>query len=109
VIAGIAQNVAATEALMPVTLEVTDPAGHPIAGAVVTFYETLDAWTPSCPAGSRCPPAPLIQQQSLQVTSGPDGVVVLNPISASGHAVRLYITAVTGSSSMLNFELEEHP
>lgn len=108
-IAGIERIVPTSQAFAPVALEVTDPVGHPLAGAVLTFYETLDAWTPPCPAGSACPPAPVIQQQSVQLTSGSDGIIVLNPISSSSAPVRLYITAVTGNSALLNFELEQHP
>lgn len=108
-IAGAAQKIFASQPLSPVTLEVTDPAGDPMAGAVVTFYETLDDWTPPCSAGAMCPPAPLIEQQTVQATSASDGTVVLNPIASPGQAVRLYVTAVTGSSALLNFELEQHP
>ena len=109
-IAGIAQNTPAAQPFTPVTLQVSDPAGDPMAGAVVTFYETLDAWTPACSPGSLCPPAPLIAQQSVQLTSAADGTVVLNPLANSDHQpVRLYVTAVTGSSAVLNFELQQHP
>ncbi|HET8636769.1 MAG TPA: IPT/TIG domain-containing protein [Acidobacteriaceae bacterium] len=108
-IAGVAQNVPAGTPFTPVVLEVTDAAGDPLAGAVVTFYETLDAWTQPCSAEAFCPPAPLIQQTTVQAVSAQDGTVVLNPISGSGDAVRLYITAVTGSSGLLNFKLEQHP
>ena len=109
-IAGVSQNLAEDDqAFSPVTLEVTDPAGHPLAGAIVTFYETLDGWTPLCSAQALCPPAPLLQQETVQVTSGSDGMVVLNPIGSSGGAVRLYITAVAGTSALLNFELEQYP
>ncbi|MGH9585416.1 MAG: IPT/TIG domain-containing protein, partial [Acidobacteriaceae bacterium] len=108
-IAGVSQNFAAGQAFQPVTLEVTDPAGHPVAGAIVTFYETLDGWTPICSAQAFCPPAPLLQQEQVQATSDADGMVVLNPIVSSDRAVRLYITAVTGTTALLNFELEQYP
>ena len=108
-IAGISQIEAAGDPFSPVVLEVTDSAGHPLAGAIVTFYETLDGWTQPCSAGAICPPAPLLQQEAVQATSGSDGMVVLNPIGSSGRAVRLYITAVAGTSALLNFELEQHP
>jgi len=112
-IAGVAQNLPAGQAFAPVTLQVTDPTGDPIAGAIVTFYETLDAWTPACAAQAICPPAPLIAQQLVQATSASDGTVVLNPIgnpvTDPVQPVRLYITAVTGASGLLNFELQQHP
>lgn len=108
-IAGVAQDIPAGQAFTPITLEVTDPAGDPVTGAVVTFYETLDAWTPACSAEATCPPAPLVAQKSVQVTSGFDGSVVLDPISSPGQAVRLYVIAVTGSSALLDFELQRYP
>jgi hypothetical protein len=108
-IVGVAQNISSGQAFTPVTLEVTDPAGNPMAGATVTFYETLDAWTPPCSAETACPPAPLIEQQTVQVTSASDGTVVLDPIAGSGQAVRLYVTAITGDSALMNFELERYP
>lgn len=108
-IAGVSQLLPYTQSFTPVTLEVTDPAGDPLAGATVTFYETLDSWTPPCPPGSMCPPAPLLDQQTVQATSASDGTVILNPIAGSGQPVRLYVTAVAGASALLNFELERHP
>lgn len=112
-IAGATQQIPATESFAPVVLEVTDPAGDPLTGAVVTVYETLDAWTPVCASGSSCPPAPLLAQQTVQLTSGADGVVTFTPVSSltgdTNQAVRLHITAVTGASSALNFEMDRYP
>ena len=108
-IAGIAQNIPSTQPFAPIVLQVTDPLGNPLAGAIVTIYETLDAWTPACAAQAACPPAPLIQQQSQQLISAADGTVTFNPIAASGQPDRLFITAVTGSSAILNFGLTQYP
>lgn len=108
-IAGTAQNIAAGQSFTPVVLEVTDTMGDPVAGATVTFYETLDAWTPACSAEAVCPPAPIIQQQTVQLVSGSDGTVILNPISSPGQPVRLYVTAVAGISGLMNFELQQFP
>jgi len=106
---GTSQTVAATDGFAPVVLEVTDAIGHPMAGTVVTFYETLDAWTPSCPVHGACPPAPVLGEQSLQVTSGADGTVTLIPLSIAGQPSRLFVTAVAGASANLNFELDKYP
>lgn len=108
-ISGIAQNIPAGQPFSPIVLQVTDATGNPLAGAIVTLYQTLDAWTPACSPEAVCPPAPLIGQQTVQLTSGADGAVTLNPLSGSGQPVRLYITAVTGSSAMLNFALTQYP
>jgi hypothetical protein len=108
-IAGVAQNLPSPQPFTPITLEVTDPAGDPMAGAIVTFYQTLNAWTPPCSAQATCPPAPLIRQKTVQVTSGVDGSVTLTPLSSQGQPTRLYIAAVTGSSALLNLSLQQHP
>src|SRR5277367_6000669 len=91
---GTGQTIAATDDFAPVTLEVTDAVGHAMAGAVVTFYETLDEWTPPCPAHGVCPPAPLLEQQTTQATSATDGTVTLAPLSIAGQPTRLFVTAV---------------
>ena len=106
---GTIQTIAATASFSPVVLEVTDAIGHPMAGAAVTFYETLDAWTPRCPAQGACPPAPVIGQASSQVISGADGTVTLMPLTIAGEPSRLFVTAVAGDSATLNFELDKHP
>jgi len=45
----------------------------------------------------------------LQVISGADGTVTLTPLSIAREPSRLYVTAVTGESSTLEFELDKHP
>jgi IPT/TIG domain len=106
---GTNQFVGAADNPAPVVIEVIDAIGHPMAGAVVTFYETLDAWTVRCPAHGMCPPAPVLEQQSVQAISTANGQVTLTPLSIPGQASRLYITAVTGESATLNFEIDKHP
>ena len=106
---GTSQTVAASENFAPVTLKVTDAIGHPMAGAGVTFYESLNVWTPPCPRHGACPPAPILEQQTVQAVSAADGTVLLTPLSIPDEASRLYVTAVTGASAVLNFELDKHP
>ena len=106
---GTSQIVAASVSLSPVVLEVRDAVGHPMAGAVVSFYETLDAWTQHCPAHGACPVAPVLERTSLQASSAVDGTVVLTPLSIPGIASRLFITAVTGENAVLSFEIDKHP
>ncbi|HLH33739.1 MAG TPA: IPT/TIG domain-containing protein [Alloacidobacterium sp.] len=106
---GAGQTLNAADTPSPVVLKVTDSIGHPMAGAAVTFYESLQQWTPDCPSQGRCPSAPVLAAKAVQIMSGPDGVVTLIPLTGSGEATRLYITAVTGSTASLNFEIEQHP
>jgi len=106
---GTSQTISVTQSLAPVVLEVTDAVGHPVAGAVVTFYETLNGWTPPCPAHGACPPAPLLRQQTVQATSGTDGTVILLPISMPGIPSRLVVTATSGQSAVISCELDIEP
>ena len=106
---GTSQTVAASENFAPVVLKVVDAIGHPMSGALVSFYEKLDAWSQRCPTHGRCPPAPVLKRKSTQVISEADGTVSLTPLSLAGEASRLFVIAVTGQSAILNFELDKHP
>jgi hypothetical protein len=105
-VSGVNQIIAAGQNFAPVTLEVTDAIGHPMAGANVTFYETLHAWTPDCPAQGQCPAAPVLAQAVVPAVSGTDGSVTLTPVSMNGQPGRLSIVAVAGPSASLSFELD---
>ncbi len=59
-VSGAGQIVSASGALTPVVLLVTDEASHPVAGAVVQIYQTVDAWQLSCPDRRRCPIPPVL-------------------------------------------------
>jgi hypothetical protein len=45
-VSGTNQTLGLGETLQPAVLQVSDAAGHPMAGGIVTFYETLRQWTP---------------------------------------------------------------
>ncbi|MGB7136152.1 MAG: IPT/TIG domain-containing protein [Acidobacteriaceae bacterium] len=84
----------------PVVLKVTDAFGHPLAGAAVTFYETLDGWTEPCAGTEACAAAPVLGQASMTATSGIDGLVTLAPLEPQGMAARLHLLAVTGEATL---------
>ena len=111
-LSGASQLIAAGQNFAPVTLQVTDAIGHPMAGANVTFYETLRAWTPECATQGECPPAPILAQAVVQAVSAADGSVTLIPPPLNNQPGRLYIVAVVGpsaSSASLELQLECHP
>ncbi len=105
---GTSQYTAASQTFTPVVLHVTDAFGNPVAGANVSFYETFDGWTEPCGIEGPCAPAPVLGQQVVQAISGIDGSVMLTPLSQSGLAGRLLVTAAS-SNGALNFELDAHP
>lgn len=108
-VSGVGQTIQENAAPVPVVIRVTDSVGHPMAGAVVTFYETLKQWTSACPSVGRCPSAPTLAATTVQVTSGADGLVTLAPLAQSGTPTRLYVTVVTGNVASLNFEIDSNP
>jgi hypothetical protein len=108
-VSGAGQILKVGDAPSPVVLKVTDSIGHPMAGAAVTFYESLQQWTPDCPTQGRCPSVPVLATKTVQAISGPDGLVTLIPLTGSGEPTRLYITAVTGGTASLTFQIEQHP
>jgi hypothetical protein len=108
-VSGVGQAINASATPAAVVLRVTDAIGHPMAGGVVNFYETLKQWTPDCPAQGRCPSAPTLATQTVQAISGADGLVTLTPLTENGVPTRLFVTAVTGNVASLDFEIEMHP
>ena len=106
---GVGQSIAASQNPAPVVLRVTDAVGHPMAGGMVTFYETLKQWTPACPAHGRCPAAVTLSTDAVQVVSGSDGLATLIPMTDNGQPTRLEVMAVTGDQATMSFEIEQHP
>jgi hypothetical protein len=107
-VSGAGQVVSADEPGQPVILRVVDAAGHPMAGGIVNFYQTLKEWTPACPDSGRCPAAAVLATKTVQMVSGADGLVSLVPLAKSGIATRLDVLATTGSLAALEFEIERH-
>jgi IPT/TIG domain len=105
---GTSQYIASSQTFAPVVVHVTDAFGDPLAGATVTFAQTLYGWTEPCAAQGECSPAPVLGQQTIQTVSGVDGSVTLTPLSANDQAARLLVTAGTGAAT-LTFELDAHP
>lgn len=108
-VAGIVQSVATTATPAMITLRVLDMNGNPMAGGVVTLYQTLYAWAPPCPAHGRCPQPQLLGAQTSIATSALDGTVSFAPASLPGIATSLVGVAATGNTSTLPIGIEQHP
>ncbi len=108
-ISGTAQNVPAAQTLSPVVLEATDAIGRPMAGATVTLYETMFAWTPACAESEACPSPPVLGQQTVTAVSASDGTVTLTPMANQGVPVRIVAQATVGPNAVYGFELEQAP
>ena len=80
------QSTAGSVSYAPLQLEVVDGSGHPVVGAAVSVYQTVTAVSVSCPAQGRCPAAPVIATNVIEMTSGSDGMVWVTPLAAPSYA-----------------------
>ena len=108
-VGGTVQTLAVGDRVSPVLLQVLDVAGNPMAGATVTFYETLRQWEPVCPSTGGCPIAPVLATQSVQAISDSGGMVSLTPLTDATVPTMLQAEAVTGNSSTMAISIERHP
>ncbi len=108
-ISGNNQAVPAVGTLLPVTLQVTDGAGHPVAGATVVVYQTVTAWQPLCPAQGRCPIAPTYGSMQSTLVSDINGLVMVAPEQLSGVAETTNIAAACGGQGFVALTLQKQP
>jgi hypothetical protein len=108
-VSGVGQLLGASGTAMPVTLEVVDAAGHPLAGAQVSVYQRMTAWEPPCPATGRCASAPLLGSSSLTMASDANGLVTAVPMSGNGQPVVVQMQATTGEQGSLSWTVTQHP
>jgi hypothetical protein len=92
-----------------ITLRVLDMNGNPMAGGIVTLYQSLYAWAPPCAPHTRCTQGTLLATESGVATSALDGTVTFSPALLPGVATNLLAVAVTGNSGSLNIAVEQHP
>jgi hypothetical protein len=108
-VSGVSQSMKAGQAPVAVVLRVRDMDGVAMAGGTVEVYEALYAWSPPCPTHGRCAQAPLLEKQTVTLTSALDGTVSFLPLSIPGVPTNLAAVAATGNTSMLNVVVEQHP
>ncbi len=108
-VSGVGQSLTAGGTPMPITLEVIDGGGHPLAGAVVNFYQQMTAWQPPCPAQGRCPAPQQLGSLATPMISDANGLVMLTPMASGGQGVVVNVLATVGQAGTLNFSVVEHP
>jgi hypothetical protein len=108
-VSGVGQIVSASGALNPVVLLVTDAASHPVAGATVQVYQTVDAWQLPCPDRGRCPIPPVLASTEYSLISDADGLLTITPQQLVGTAETTNLAAATGTQGFLSLSLEKQP
>ena len=106
---GANQVAAADASLAPVMLQVSDPAGHPVAGATVQIYQTVDAWEPPCPDRGRCPIPPTYASSQASLVSDVNGLLTIAPQQLNGAAEVTNVAAASGTQGFVSFTLQKQP
>jgi hypothetical protein len=101
--------IAANGTLAAVILQVTDAAGHPVAGAPVKVYQTVDGWQPACPDRGRCPIPPTYASSQTSLVSDVNGLLTVAPEQLFGVAETTDFAAATGTQGFLSLTLEKQP
>jgi hypothetical protein len=108
-VSGAGQIVSASGALDPVVLLVTDTASHPVAGATVQVFQTVNAWQQSCPDRGRCPIPPVLASTQYSLVSDANGLLTITPQQVPGLAETTNLAAATGTQGFLSLTLEKQP
>ncbi|MBB5341324.1 IPT/TIG domain-containing protein [Tunturiibacter gelidoferens] len=108
-VSGANQIVSANGTITPVVLQVTDTASHPVAGAVVQIFQTVDAWQPACPDRGRCPIAPVLASSQTSAVTDVNGLLTIIPQQISGVGETTNLAAATGTQGFISLTLQKQP
>jgi hypothetical protein len=108
-VSGANQIVAANGTIGPVVVQVMDTASHPVGGAVVQIFETVDAWQPACPDRGRCPVAPELAASQSSAVSDANGLLTIVPQQLPGISETTNLAAAVGTQGFLSLALQKHP
>ena len=109
IVSGGTQAAQSGASLQPVTIIVTDSAGHPIASAPVTVSQTVTALNQACPAHGRCPAAPVLNSQIKTIVSSLDGTVTITPLSISGVSTQTELAISSGTQGFATAVVSSNP
>jgi hypothetical protein len=106
---GAGQSLHAGTQLTPVVLAVADGAGHALAGATVSVYQTADGWEGACPATGSCAAAPVLASLQNTAVSDDNGNVAVTPLEVPGLPQVVNIAVVTGTQGFCSLSLPVLP
>ena len=109
VVSGADQIISANGSFTPVVLEVTDTFSHPVAGATVQIYQTVDAWQPACPDRGRCPIPPVLASSQISTVSDASGLVTLQPQQLPGVPETTNLAVAAGTQGFLSLTFSTQP
>jgi hypothetical protein len=106
---GAGQSVANDTSLGPVTLLVTDGAGHALPGATVNVDQQSYAWEGPCPSAGPCPAAPVLATAQTVEVSDANGLVQVTPLQVANVPQVVKIAASTGTQGFATVALSVTP
>lgn len=108
-VSGAAQSVGVHTTFAPVVVQVTDGAGHAVAGSPVAIHQVVDAAAPPCPVLGRCPaPQPLASSDGAAV-SDLNGLVSVVPMQVPGVAEVTNLAIASGTQAFLSLAITQGP
>jgi hypothetical protein len=109
IVSGANQTVTVPASFRPVILRVTDTAGHPVAGASVNLYQTVDALEQPCPAHGPCPIPPVLAASTASAVSDSDGLLTVSPMQIAATGDTTNLAAATGTQGFVALSLTQLP
>ena len=107
-VSGTRQSLSPSDTPAQVVLRLLDMNGNPRAGGSVSLYQALYAWTPPCSPHMPCVEGALLASQSATAISAIDGSITFSPASLPGVATLLQGLALSGDSSTVTVNIEQH-
>jgi hypothetical protein len=101
---GANQTVTSPTPFAPVVFFITGTANHPVAGAQVSLYQTVDALEAPCPTHGPCPIPPILASSTASAVSDVNGLVTVTPtqLAAAGEVTNLAAAAGTQGFAALS-------
>ncbi len=109
IVSGANQIVTLPTAFAPVVLRVTDTTGHPVAGASVNLYQTVDALEQPCPTRGPCPIPPVLAASTATALSDTNGLVSVTPLQIVATGETTNLAAATGTQGFTALSLTQLP
>lgn len=107
ILSGAGQSIGSGRSFAPVVVQLTDPAGHPVAGGIATIYQAVDQAQMPCPAHGACPQPAQLASSVTTAVSDVSGHVTVVPLQVSGTPAVTQIAITTGSQGFVSLSLTQ--
>ncbi len=108
-VSGGGQTVSGGAIASPIVVQVVDAAGHPVVAAAVNVYQTVTAWPGVCPTTGRCPAAPVLVSQVIEIDAGMDGSATITPLSTGGSGTQTEVAISVGTQGFATTTVIREP